>query len=155
MADTLFPVVDVPELVDDDGLYDYKYHPSVTWDMEKGDFVLDGSNRLVECSGEEAYKIWCIKAVSTERYECLAYSDEIGAEMESAMQEKDAAAVESAVERTITETLLVNPRTQYVRDFAFEREGSALYCTFVVKGIDYEEFRATIKVVSKEGGADG
>lgn len=65
----------------------------------------------------EAYKIWCVKAVSTERYSCLGYDDDIGAEMEDAMKEEDDTAVELAIERTIEEALMVNPRTESVEDF--------------------------------------
>ena len=152
MAETLFPVIDIPELIDDDGLYDYAYRPSCMWDMEKGDFVTDGSNRVIKCDGEEAYKIWCLKAVATERFTCLAYSDEIGAEMEAATKEPDIEAVKSAVERTISETLLVNPRTEYVRSFQFKAVNSKLLCTFVVKGVDIDEFAMTTRI---GGGTDG
>lgn len=152
MAESLFPVIDVPELVDDDGLYDEKYRSSVKWDMEKGDFVQDGSNRMVECDGADAYRVWCIKSIETERYACLAYPDEIGSEMESALLEKDILAGESAVERTITETLLTNPRTRYVKDFKFTRNGEQMCCSFVVKGVDLEEFALSVKL---KGGEDG
>ena len=124
----LFPVVEVPELIEESERYDEKYKPSVAWDLEKGDFVRTGANQLVACDGREAYRVWCVKNALTERYTCMAYPDSIGTEMES------------AVERTITEALLVNPRTEYVRGFSFTWNGDELHCNFTVKGIDWEEF---------------
>lgn len=144
MSESLFPVIDVPEFFEDDGLYDNRYHPSVKWDFEKGDFVRDGANKLIDTDGRDAYKIWCVKAVSTERYTCIAYPREIGTEMDSAMKEPVPEAVESAVERTITEALLVNPRTEYVREFEFESVGDEMRCSFVAKGINHDEFKLSV-----------
>ena len=140
MSEVLFPVIDPPEPLEDAGLYDSRYHPSVLWDNEKGDFVRDGANRLIQCDGMEAFRTWCMKIATTERYTCLAYDSSIGTEIEAAMREPTHAAVESALERTITEALMVNPRTEYVRDFEFEAAGDQLWATFTVKGIDWDEF---------------
>lgn len=142
----LFPVVEVPELIEESEQYDEKYKPSIAWDLEKGDFVRNGANQLIECNGREAYRVWCIKNVLTERYACMAYPDSIGTEMESALKEKSNGAVESAVERTITEALLINPRTEYVRGFSFIWNGDELHCSFTVKGIDWEEFPLSVTV---------
>ena len=78
----LFPVVEVPELIEESERYDEKYKPSVAWDLEKGDFVRTGANQLVACDGREAYRVWCVKNALTERYTCMAYPDSIGTEME-------------------------------------------------------------------------
>lgn len=145
----LFPTVEVPELIQESEQYDEKYKPSVAWDLEKGDFVRNGANQLIECEGREAYRVWCVKVVNTERWTCLAYPDSIGTEMESAAKEKSNGAVESAVERTITEALLVNPRTEYVRGFSFTWNGDELYCSFTVKGIEWEEFPLSVTIGSR------
>lgn len=142
----LFPTVEVPELIQESEQYDEKYKPSVAWDLEAGDFVRNGANQLLECDGRDAYRVWCVKVVNTERWTCLAYPDSIGTEMESALKEKTNAAVESAVERTITEALLVNPRTEYVRGFEFAWNGDELFCSFTVKGIDWEEFPLSVTI---------
>lgn len=86
----LFPTVEVPELIQESEQYDEKYKPSVLWDLEAGDFVRNGANQLLECDGREAYRVWCVKVVNTERYTCLAYSDSIGTEMESAIKKRAA-----------------------------------------------------------------
>ena len=146
----LFPVGEVPELIEESERYDEKYKPSVAWDLEKGDFVRTGANQLVACDGREAYRVWCVKNALTERYTCMAYPDSIGTEMESALKEKSNGAVESAVERTITEALLVNPRTEYVRGFSFTWNGDELHCSFKVKGIDWEEFPLAVTIGKSE-----
>lgn len=139
MAEALFPVVQLPELTTAGQMYDRTYKRSVKWDREKGDFVRDGANRMVECDGREAFATGCYKASMTERYRCLAYPNAIGAEMERAMAEDDEKTVESMVQRTITEALMANPRTEYVRDFDFAWEGDRMSCTFTVKGLDWDE----------------
>ena len=74
----LLPTVDVPDFVDEeeDEEYDVDYKPSPMWDLEKGDFVRTAANNVPMNDGYEAYKIWCVKTVSTERYSCLGYSDD-------------------------------------------------------------------------------
>ena len=43
---TLFPVEESPEFIDDGDQLDRDYHYTVAWDVEKQDFVLNGSGRL-------------------------------------------------------------------------------------------------------------
>lgn len=143
MSEPLFPVVEVPEFISESTEYDTRYKRSVRWDPVKGDFVRDGANRMVECDGREAFAIWCFKIAQTERYRCLAYPDVIGTEMERAMDNDDEKTVESMVQRTITDALMVNPRTEDVRDFSFTWNGDSMHCSFKVKGIDWDE---TIKI---------
>ena len=81
MADQLFPVFDLPEIPDDPE-YEERYRSSVAFDFDKGDFVRDGSNKMVRADGREAFMQWCWKVVQTEREAFLAYSDEIGTEFE-------------------------------------------------------------------------
>ena len=69
----------------------------------------------------------------TQRYDCAAYPDEIGTELNEALAEDSEKAVESAIERTISEALMVNPRTEYVRNFEFSWSGEAVSVSFTVK----------------------
>lgn len=134
MADQLFPVVEnLPEFVIGDDDLDTDYHPSVAWDPDKMDFVLNGKGQMEVCDGVEAYKIWCAKMAYTERYTCLAYPSAIGVELEDAMAEPTEDAVESAVERTITEALMANPRTEAVMNFEFEWNSDVLHVKFTVR----------------------
>jgi len=139
MSEQLFPVVDVPEFISENSQFDKAYKRSVKWDAAKGDFVRDGANRMVACDGREAFTIWCFKVAQTERYRCLAYPDSIGTEMERAMDNDDERTVESMTQRTITDALMVNPRTEYVRDFEFTWDGDNMHCSFHVKGIGWDE----------------
>lgn len=139
MSEPLFPVVEVPDFISENTEYDTQYKRSVRWDPEKGDFARDGANRIVECDGREAFAIWCFKIAQTERYRCLAYPDSIGTEMERAMDNDDEKTVESMVQRTIEDALMVNPRTEFVRDFVFTWDGDNMNCTFKVKGYDWDE----------------
>ena len=115
---------------------------SVYFDYETGDFLRDGSGNMVPADGREAYRQWCLKTVMTERFTCLSYTTDIGTEMIEALAHADRAAVESAVERTINEALMVNPKTEYVRDYVFSWRNETLGCTFNVKGQDWD-FRRT------------
>ena len=139
MSQPLFPVVQVPEFTPGNTTYDTEYRRSVKWDPAAGDFARDGANRMVGCDGREAYAVWCFKAAQTERYRCLAYPDSIGAQMERAMDDDDEKTVESMVQRTITEALMVNPRTEDVMDFEFSWDGDSMHCAFKVKGVGWDE----------------
>ena len=142
----LFPVVELPEFEESGEEYDREYKPSPLWDLEKGDFVRNASNKIVMADGLEAYRIWCVKVVSTARYACASYGEEIGSELDDALKEEDKNAVELAIERTIAETLKVNPRTESVEDFTFTWNGAAVKVEFWVHGIEWETFPLAIVI---------
>ena len=48
--------------------------------------------------------------------------------------------MELAIERTIEEALMVNPRTESVEDFEFEWEPSVVHVKFTVYAIHWEKF---------------
>lgn len=135
----LFPVFEVPPVVEKQAEQKQKYYGSVYFDFQTGDFKQDGAARLVASNGREAYRQWCIKAAVTERGTYLAYGSNYGAEILEAMAQPDRSAVESALERTISEAIMENPKTEYVRGFLFSWEGNGLHCQFIVKGQDIEE----------------
>lgn len=136
---TLFPVFNVPEIQVQTQPKNRRYKSSVYFDFEKGDFRQDGAYRLVASTGKEAYMQWCIKVVMTERDAFLAYSTDIGVEAERALRQEDRAAVESALEKTISEALMVNTHTEYVRNFEFRYDKDELHLKFTVKGKEWEE----------------
>lgn len=144
MAEELFPTFDVPEEDEDREEYETEYKRSIRWDPELGDFARDSSNRLVECDGYEAYMTWCYKMVQTQRESHLAYIEEmsgsdLGVDMEEISQEDDHDTVESMIERTMTEALEMNPRTEHVGDFVFSWDGDDVHCNFIVKGTDWDD----------------
>lgn len=143
MAEQLFPVFSVPVVNRQAGLEEKKYKRSLKWDVDKGDFVVDGGKRIIEDGGKESYKVWCLKVVQTERFTCLGYKSEIGTEMEEAMKQPTHDATQSFIERTISESLLIHPKTEYVREFSFHWEADSVWCSFTVKARNLEEFTLT------------
>lgn len=144
MAETLYPVFDIPALTIPEPDSDIRYRKSAAWDLKKGDFVRDPTGKVQESTGRDNYMVWCIKTSLTERYTCEAYPDNLGAELEEAKRQKTEAATELMLERTIRESIMTNPRTEYVRGFLFDWQGDQLNVTFTVKGQDLEEFTVTI-----------
>lgn len=139
MSESLYPVYDVPSIVIDDE-EKQKYYPSLDFDFETGDFVLDGSNNIMTAEGQRAYKQWCIKTILTERYTCLAYDSDIGTEMTRAAQQPEYEAQCSEIEKQYTEALMANPKTEYVREFEFSQpEPDVISVTFTIKGKEYDE----------------
>ena len=149
----IFPVFDLP-VVDVVGIGTSgvapgapTYLPGPSFDVESGDFVFDSLGRAVYSTGVEAWRLWCKKAVLTQRFAHSGYSSDYGIEADEAFALSDRDAIESTFERSITEALMADPsgRTVAVRDFVFEwRDGLAgvarnaptlhLRCTVV--GID-------------------
>lgn len=136
MAETdLYPTFDIP---DDSENTDAEaellaYLPAPLFDYIAGDFVRDGSNRVVMADGVETYKGWVKKALQTQQGAALAYLD-IGVDYEGAMNEGQPGAVMAELERSITEGLLMHPMTERVRDFEFTWQNDALSVSFTVQG---------------------
>lgn len=141
------PVIDVPDFTEGGSEYDVSYRPSIAWDLEKGDFVKTSTNKVLRSDGLDAYRTWCVKMIATERYTCLAYSDDIGAEIENAAARPDRETIELALERTIEETLLVNPRTLSVENFVFAWGTDNVQVSFIVNATDEKPF--TVDTVIK------
>ena len=136
----LYPTINLPTLISPRAQpIEKKYKIAPNFDFESGEFLIDSAGRPIFASGKETFCQWCIKTCMTERGSRLAYSDRIGTEFEAALKEPDPAAVRSSIVRTITETILVNPAAEYVKNFSFDVEGEHLYVTFEVKGREWEE----------------
>lgn len=58
------------------------YRSGVSFDYLAGDYAKDGRNRLLDCTGIESWKSWCINCIQTERYKHLAYSTDFGIELD-------------------------------------------------------------------------
>ena len=134
----LFPVFNVPSALVSNVQNTQNYNPAPLWDFEKGDFVTNGSNQTVYGSGYDAWGLWCVKIISTQRFAHLAYSGNIGIEADEAFKEPDRKSAESAFKRTVTEALLADPanRTRQVGDFKFTWQDNGLNISCVVYGYD-------------------
>lgn len=150
MADNLYPEEEIEEEEDDydedeEGEeYDTEYRRSLKWDPATGDFVRDSAGRIMECEGKEAFMMWCLKMIVTERDTNLAYiaevtGNDLGVEMDDALQEVDRASIQTAIESTITEALEVNPRTEWVGNFSHSWDGDDVHTTFQVKGTEWDD----------------
>lgn len=129
----LYPTFEPPTIVEQEQpQLAPEYPKSYLFDFEKGDFVLDGAGRIVIADGYTAWVQWCVKTVLTERFAYLAYSWNYGVEIDEALKQPTHAAVETEVERTITEALIIDPRTEMVKDFSFRWYADELYVTFTV-----------------------
>jgi len=151
MPQNLFPVFDVPSVTAEDiEILDTqaRYAPAPMFDVETGDFVLDGANQTLYGSGYDAWVLWCTKTILTQRWAHLGYSSNAGIEAEEAFKEPDRHAQESAFERTITEALLADPvgRTLQVRDFVFSWLADSLNITCMVVGVDGDTAAITAKL---------
>ena len=136
----LYPTLKLPTLITPrTAAGQKKYYPAPYFDYESGDFLFDSAGRPIMASGKETFEQWCLKVCTTERGTCLAYSDKIGGEFEAAMKMPDVEAVKSSIIRTITETILVNPVTEWVKNFSFESVGDELKVSFDVKGRQWQE----------------
>lgn len=136
----LYPTINLPTLVSPRSqATEKKYRLAPKFDFERGEFLFDGAGRIIIADGKETFEQWCLKTCMTARGSRLAYSDKIGTEFFSATKEPDPAAVRSAIIRTITETILVNPAAEYVKDFEFDGSGDELHVSFSVKGRNWAE----------------
>lgn len=98
------------------------YRNGVAFDYENGDFKRDGKNKLMDCDGIESWRSWCINAMQTERYACLAYSTDFGIEWSKVFQAESQEEAESIATRQITECLLADPyqRTRFVESIEYD-----------------------------------
>lgn len=98
------------------------YRNGIAFSYETGDFLRDGMNKLMDSTGIQSWKDWCINCLQTERYKHLAYSTDFGIELKLAMRANSREEAESILIREITEALLADPykRTDYVSDITFD-----------------------------------
>lgn len=130
------------------------YRNGVAFDYELGDFPRDGKNKLLDSTGIESWKSWCINCLQTERYKHLAYSTDFGIELEAVMKASSQEEAESILTRQITEALLADPyeRTEYVSDITYEWTApDSVAVTVTIHGID----DVTIDIVAYLTGGEG
>ena len=91
------------------------------WDFGTNNFIYDGNGNHLLLEGNEALKIWCYKALKTERFMYLAYTHGYGMELYPFMA-KVMGVLErkSELQRMITEALMVNPYIVSVDSITFD-----------------------------------
>jgi len=67
------------------------------------------------------------------RFAHVAYSYNYGLESDEITQQPDRASKQAEMERGITETILSDPRAEWVRDFAYTWSGDSCIVSFTLK----------------------
>ena len=139
----LYPEGYEDEIIDPEELVEEKpigYRNGVAFDYETlGDFTRDGRNRLLDSTGIESWKSWCINCIQTQRYKYLAYSSDFGLDLDKVFAASSREEAESILTREITEAILADPyeRTQYVEDLEFDWTApDTVKVNAVIYGID-------------------
>lgn len=146
MAGTKF---DIPvERADSDAGAVWGTAPS--FDFEQGDIALDGAGRVIMADAREAWLMWCVKMVLTEKGACLAYSDNVGTSMNWALEQTERAAQQEALINAITDALRADPsrRTLSVGDFSFAFSGDSVQIDFTLLGADGYQGHASASVAA-------
>lgn len=123
-----------------------EYKRSYYFDFNKMDFARSGG-KVQDSTGTDAWEQWCMKAIMTARYSCLAYSSKYGSEVLDSINTPDRKEAESNLRRTIRETLLVNPLTERVDDITFnwiDSDGLEVSCKVV--GVDGQVGHINVKL---------
>lgn len=128
--------VELSDLVSDTPI---GYKNGVAFDDLTGDFIRNGKNVVVDNTGIESYKNWCINCISTQRYSCLAYSTDFGIDIDAVFGAGSREEAEAILMQEITDALMADPygRTEYVSDFTFNWiAADSLEVSLIVHGID-------------------
>lgn len=108
MADNLFPEGYETEIIEDQdrtGRSAVGYQNGIAFDDRTGDFKRDGRNTILDATGVESWKNWCVNCIQTERYKHLAYSTDFGIDLDAALRAESREAAESILTREITEAV--------------------------------------------------
>lgn len=125
------------EAIENGGFMGYK--ESYFFDIKEGDFLRDGSNKVIKSSGLEAWVHWCEKCLATQRYSCLAYNTDYGIDVELAFSAESHEEAENILRTEITEALKADPfgRLDYIDEISFTWTApDAVEVFVVIVGID-------------------
>ena len=91
------------------------------WNFEEDHFIYDDNGNHILLEGNEALKVWCYKALRTERFMYLAYSRNFGIELYPFMAKvMSVGQRKSELKRIIIECLMVNPYIASVDSVTFD-----------------------------------
>ncbi|MGG3839642.1 DUF2634 domain-containing protein [Paenibacillus thiaminolyticus] len=118
---------------------DVAFGRSWRFDFEKGDFVMTPTRKVAAADETEAWVMWCQKAIRTPRYRHLIYSRDHGEEFDDLIGKGySRAVIESEIQRIVTETLMVDPRTDTVDGFAFAWSGDGCHFSCRIQNVREE-----------------
>lgn len=85
------------------------------FDFEQGDIAFDPSGKPVMVQGQDAYTVWALKAILTERFVYPIYSPEFGTEIaELIRRDLPRSVLDSLLRQEIEDVLRLDPRTLQV-----------------------------------------
>lgn len=116
-----------------------RYPNGIAFDYQTGDFLRDGKNKMVDSTGVESWKSWCINSIMTERYKYLACSPNFGIELDQVFRASSHDEAESILTRQITEAILADPyeRARYVSEIKYTWEApDAVTASVCIQGVD-------------------
>ena len=91
------------------------------WNFEEEHFIYDDNGNHILFEGNEALKVWCYKALRTERFMYLAYSRNFGIELYPFMAKvMSVGQRKSELKRIIIECLMINPYIVSVDSVTFD-----------------------------------
>ena len=143
----LYPVFEIPAMQASDDTEEQVFLPAPLFDFDTGDFVRDGENRVVMVNGRDAFMLWVLKTLQTQAGACQSYYG-CGIDVEACLMEPTRDAVQSALERTISEALLSNPHVDRVYNFEYLWKGNELTTSFIIKPKSWEAFDVGMTVVT-------
>lgn len=109
------------------------------FDFEAGDFIMTPTRKVAAAGDKEAWVQWCKKALLTPRYRHVIYSRNHGHDFDELMGRGYSRAVqESEIQRMVTETLMVDPRTASVGNFTFNWAEDACFFTCDITNVREE-----------------
>ena len=88
-----------------------------------------------------------LKTLQTQAGACQSYYG-CGIDVEACLMEPTRDAVQSALERTISEALLSNPHVDRVYNFEYLWKGNELTTSFIIKPKSWEAFDVGMTVVT-------
>ena len=91
------------------------------WNFEEEHFIYDDNSNHILLEGNEALKVWCYKALRTERFMYLAYTRNFGMEVYPFMAKvMSVGQRKSELKRIIIECLMINPYIVSVDSVTFD-----------------------------------
>ena len=122
------------------------YGTSFEFDFAAGDFVLDGSGRVLTTDGPTSWGVWCAKAVITQRLAYPIYTANYGTDLNLIPKAPSQAQAQIVTQKAITDALLSDPRTKSVSGFTFSWAGDALSVTFTATPVVGTSKTITVQV---------
>lgn len=128
----LFEIVEeVDDLLDEQD-EELAYGTSWAFDFIAGDFVTV-AGKVPRTVGHRAWVDRCIKAMLTERYAWLAYTDDFGVDFAGVQEADSIAERETVLENAITDALEADPETGRVYGFTFGWSGDSVLVSCTVE----------------------